>query len=459
MRAGRSHLYLAAVAVLAAAFGVLVAAPARPVRATAPPAPSPVAYSGPAGSLSSAWYCVGAVARGAGSGTVLVADLGRRPLVAVVSASGRSTARRVRVGGLGQVAVPLAGAARSGDVAATVLVRSASATVALRAGTGASRSEVPCAREVSSDWYLAAGSTSGGSDLLVDLYDPLPTASVVDLSFATSAGERSPADYQGIVVGPRSVQRVDVGRRVLGSSVLAVTAHARVGQVVAGARVTDGAGETTLAPASPAAAPDWYVPAGIDGSGAVQEYTVYDPSPRPARVSVRLQPVSGPAVSFELDLRGGQVRRVVSGQRRGVPEGEVYSATFRSRTGVVVESSLQTRPPSRYKGWAISLGSPAAARGWAVAPAASPESGALRELVLQAPSGAPVRASLRPWSAAGTARQVVVAAGVPLVVDLGSLDPHGSGLTVSAGSPLVVEEVRLQKAQGDSERLATVLGG
>src|SRR5690606_33452949 len=98
-------------------------------------------------------------------------------------------------------------------------------------------SAAACATATSDTWYLADGYTVEGSTDSLVLTNPGEQTIVVDVSFATREGPRSPNRYSGSPIPPRSVRVIDLGAPGAGAQsepMLAVSVEAAQGRLVVG---------------------------------------------------------------------------------------------------------------------------------------------------------------------------------------------------------------------------------
>jgi hypothetical protein len=93
----------------------------------------------------------------------------------------------------------------------------------------------PCSLAAGPQGYVPTGSTYGGSDVRLSLYDPDATPAVVNVSVSTGTAQTSPPAFQGLVVPATGLVVLDLHRWVFEQSSLAVTAAAVSGDVVVGA--------------------------------------------------------------------------------------------------------------------------------------------------------------------------------------------------------------------------------
>jgi uncharacterized membrane protein YgcG len=195
---------------------------------------------------SSSWFCVVPLRPTltvAGLG-LTVTDLAPTPTTAVVA--GSVLHGRVRSDVLHLVAgetatVPVSSVARRSPSGLTVRADTTDLAVDLVAGGRVLES---CARRAGASWFLPAGATTAGQDMLIAVYDPLATDAVVSLRFLTDNGVVSPPDDQGIVVDGGGLVLVDAGLQVLDRADVTAVVTARRGAVVAAEALVNGRAAT-----------------------------------------------------------------------------------------------------------------------------------------------------------------------------------------------------------------------
>ena len=93
-------------------------------------------------------------------------------------------------------------------------------------------SSSPCASSPSPRWFVPTGSTTKDARELLAIFNPFAADAVVDVTFQTSDGFRSPDSLQGLPVPGGHLRVVDVSAEVPRVEQLAAFVSARSGQVV-----------------------------------------------------------------------------------------------------------------------------------------------------------------------------------------------------------------------------------
>jgi hypothetical protein len=328
-----------------------------------------------------------------------------------------------------------------------------------------------CASTSSATWFVPAGATTRDASEQLVLFNPFPGDAVVDVTFATPEGLRSPPAFAGLIVPGRGVLGVDVGAVVSRHANVATSVVARTGRLVVdrlqsfdGSAGPEGLDLTAGAPAT---AEVWHFPSGDIGEGVGEVVTVYNPGDRQAEVDVEvdLDPDTDPAAPvaaepFQLSIPPQQFAQVVVQDDGRVPVGRGHRLTVRSQNdvGVVAERWVRAASPAPGVGLSAVLGSPVVATRWLAATGATGED--RQWLVLVNPAvDADARVALASPSAPGALadlEEVEVPAAGRVVIDLSDhLGDEALVLVVSSTSPLVVERVEL--ADGTGRRQAMLL--
>ena len=398
----------------------------------------------PAGALSSSWYCAGATGpKGAAPATLQLVNLGPKKVrgyVTVVSTTGPASTEMVAVPPRSSLSVPESKGASGSYVAATAVLYGGQVAVWQVLSGSAGTATVACSPTAAKQWYEAAGSTAGDSQIELALYNPLAADAVADLSFATTHGPALPGDFQGIVVPARKLVVVDVGQHVQQQAAVATTVSARFGELVVDQLSTSGSGKgTTVAVTRGAAgtASRWYFPAGQSSAGSANSYQIMNPSNGAADVRVSMTLSSGTVAPFALTVAPLSVSTLATSGLARRPGGVPYSVSIHTANGIGVVAE-KTEASSGGRVTSSLVGARQPARTWLVtAPAAG-------SLVLQDPGPSPARASV----ARVTGGRVLPVRGLPRVAvrakHAKTLSVPGSGqevLLVQASRPLVAERV------------------
>jgi len=437
---------LAPVALVAAG---LVGAAALDERSTATDAvrfgegdrsPMPAAF--PADALTSSWFCPGVPVGPGVSSRVSLLNLTEADVVATVTVhptGGRPTTVAVTARGFARTEVALADAgAPAGHAAALVEVAGAGLLAEQVAVTPAGRASSPCATAPSPTWFVADGASTTEVTNAVTLFNPFPDDLVVDVTATTEEGTRASKALQGLVVAPRSLRVVDLGDTVKAKERVAVAAVARTGRFVLGRLQTASGARRELAAGlgAPAPATSWTFAAAPKQNGLFTRFTIFNPDPTDAEVSLTLYPAGGSPGSNSTATASGAtpaagagnppIRRTVKARSSvlinlaeltEVPDG-AYAAVLTANAGVVVERVLAAGDGRA----AVQFGARAAAQRWWFVGAAGPLS--TRITVFNA-TGVEATATVE---RVGPAGPTAVAGIAPL-----ALPPGGSGSVVFEG--------------------------
>ncbi len=245
--------------------------------------------------LTGSWFCPGVPATGEDGvgGDVVVANRDDEQLV------GRFTILTPDGVGASESLVVEPWSRTTIDVDAFVTAPFASVVVEIDGGRGfveqralhpAGNSVSPCADNTSDEWYFADGFTVDGSLETLVLTNPYDDAAVVDLVFATQAGESTPAAFQGFTILPQSVETIpiaDLGAR--DEPVIAVKIAAERGRLVVGrAQHYLGGGRLgyDVSLAAPALRDQWWFADGEAGDGITESFAIYNPTDDDVQVDV-----------------------------------------------------------------------------------------------------------------------------------------------------------------------------
>ena len=269
-------------------------------------------------SLTGSWFCPGVPATGEDGvgGDVVVANRYDEQLVGrftILTADGVGASESLVVEPWSRTTI---------DVDAFVTTPFASVVVEIDGGRGfveqvaqhpAGDSVEPCADNSSSEWYFADGFTVDGSIETLVLTNPYDDAAVVDLAFATEAGESTPAAFQGFTILPQSVETIpiaDLGAR--DEPVIAVKVAAERGRLVVGrAQHYLGGGRLgyDVSLAAPALRDQWWFADGEAGEGITETFAIYNPTDDDVQVDVVFLgvPVDALAGDNTIDVPARQV--------------------------------------------------------------------------------------------------------------------------------------------------------
>jgi len=425
---------------------------ARGSPATLLSVPASALVAGPAASTS-AWYCAGSAAAPAGtSASVVVTNPFPRPLSGAVEAYGVGP-------GAGTAAVSIAFEAPAGGQVSVPLTAAAAARVVLDGG-GAGVFEVlsgaigwttaPCDSTTAVNWLFAHGSTAPGRAMYVSLFNPSATESVVDLSFVSAtAGLVVPPAYQGIPVPAGSVVVEDVSDHVQNDASLATSVVALSGTVVASEVLeagTAGNGGVSILAGDSAPRPQWAFPQNDDVTGGGTVFTVFNPSSRPAPVTVTITLAEGQAAPLHLELPSMSTATVAAQDQTRIPSNAPFAVRFDAPApGIVVGREAFSPPGPTTPTDGETSASPGAERRWLL-PAVPPPGHGTWALGILNMAGRAVHVSVGIFD--GTGRFVALAGERAVTLrragflELGPAPPAPIGqvpLSVVADGPVAVE--------------------
>ena len=209
-----------------------------------------------------------------------------------------------------------------GENAAVLVESNVGSLVVEHVVTGAVGSSIsPCASASANSWHFAAGTTRRGAREVLSLFNPFPGDAVVDLSFATDAGPRSPQIYDGLVVPSGSVLPVDITGVVTLFDSVSADINVRTGRLIVDRLLlldgTDGPGGTSIALGSPEPAGIW-VFASSAPAGATDAIVIHNPSTEleaevAVEITLDLAEFNGTVEPVEVTIRPGRTETVVLG--------------------------------------------------------------------------------------------------------------------------------------------------
>lgn len=328
------------------------------------------------------WFCPGGPLGANATTSVEVANIGDEPAEVAVSAVGDAAALTfgipVPAGRVAQtvpartvVSFDLNDIVAANYAGAIVESRGASIVASMHVIADGGYGATPCARDTSSSWFAADGSTVRGARLTYFLLNPFPSDAVVDVAFATSAGRRTPDETQALLVPGRSVAVVEVDKVVLRAEHVAAEAHVRRGRVVMGrlSQFGDESGRsgTAVSTATPRASTAWYFAHGAFDEGRAQRVALYNPNDVEADVLVGVPMDDDVVDPFEAKVPAHGYELVqFSGQDR-VRAGQEHSIVVESVNGVgVVAERWIDGTAGAALGVALGFGVSAPAKQWIV---------------------------------------------------------------------------------------------
>ncbi|MGA1764409.1 MAG: DUF5719 family protein, partial [Ilumatobacteraceae bacterium] len=292
---------------------------------------------------ASTWFCPGVIGNDASvGGSLVIANAGETPVGGTITrflVDGAARKQRFAVPARSRLEVDALGDLSSPFVSALVESQGAAVAVEQRTTHRAGDAVASCASAPAGTWYLADGFTGSDSIDNVVVTNPSLDSAILDVTFVTSLGERSPQSLKGVVIPPESVRVFDLASLdARNEAIAAVSVRATVGRVVVGrSQHYLGRGRLgyTMTLASSLASNRWYFADGDKTTGVNEEFVIFNPS------------MSDQQLTFIVASDDG-------------------SAIDPSDAGVVIER-IATREQGRSTATAALLGAPFASRAW-VAP-------------------------------------------------------------------------------------------
>ncbi|HXQ75608.1 MAG TPA: DUF5719 family protein [Acidimicrobiales bacterium] len=412
----------------------------------------------PIGAESSAWFCPGGTtAGGDAQATMILTDPTHRPVTATVttvsttaaSTSAVPTSVAVPVPANGQIAVTPVPGPPGGWQASSVVFNGGGIGVTQVVSGPLGSSAAPCVSTTARHWYFADASTAPGDTLTLSLFNPSDTIAVVDVSFVVSTGVVAPPAYQGIDVPAHTVVVENVGDHVQNNPDLATAVVALSGEVVAAeleAAGPAGSGGPSVVLGTTASSTAWSFAQNTDVTNGGTLFHVFNPSDRPARVTVRIGLGQGEAEPLVMDVASDSVATLDTGGLARIPIDTPFAVTFVSAggVGIVVDRHVSSPAGSPAPEAGDTAGVAGGAARWLL-PAASPPFTGVSALAVVNLNREPVTVGLSMLSPAGLAPvpgfgHQRIGPGRPLIVSPSPGVPVGTvPMELVASAPVAVE--------------------
>lgn len=216
--------------------------------------------------LSTGWYCSGGSARGRGGPaelTVVIANeapVGATAELTAVGGEDGPERMTIDIGARSSKRVLVSELVTARWVGVSVEILGGHASVSRQVSGPLGFETSPCSTSTDDRWYVPSGSTTRGADGAILIFNPFPSATSVDVSFATDDGPRTPRTLQGLSVPGQSLAVIDSSMLPARRPEIATQVVARGGQVVVDrVQLYDGTGDpvpTELEGAEPTPAPE-----------------------------------------------------------------------------------------------------------------------------------------------------------------------------------------------------------
>jgi hypothetical protein len=346
----------------------------RRVRADAGVRESALAASIPLdGVRSSAWYCSGGpVGRGPSGDQVTISDVGSHSVRVAIDVMVADTAERgaperfVTVPARSSTTIQVASLSRVPSAALVVQPLGGGVVVEQGYALNGDIAMAPCATQTSSSWYFAAGSSVGGAQTWLSLFNPFGVDAVVDVEADSENGFRAPGSLQGLVVPHGSRLAVRIDQTVAEQRIAAVAVRARGGsRIVATQSVVQprGAGASSVSMSLGALAPSrsWMFADNRSQTGTVQQLVLANPGGVDATARVSVVPDVAATIEPRI-VRIPATTAVAVDFSSVVPAGVAYTLVVQSAVPIVAETR-QTYVAGTV-GLVTEVGSPSAATRW-----------------------------------------------------------------------------------------------
>ena len=188
---------------------------------------------------ASTWFCPGVPGNDDSiSGLLVISNSGESPVGGTITRfalDGAARRQRFAVPARSTLEVDALVGTQSQFVSALVESQGAPIAVEQRTTHRAGNAVASCASSPAGTWYLADGFTGADSVEQVVVTNPSLDSAILDVSFVTSIGERSPQSLKGVVIPPESVRVFDLAALdARNEATIAVSVKATVGRVVVG---------------------------------------------------------------------------------------------------------------------------------------------------------------------------------------------------------------------------------
>ena len=404
---------------------------------------------------ASTWFCPGVPGNDDSiSGLLVISNSGESPVGGTITRfalDGAARRQRFAVPARSTLEVDALVGTQSQFVSALVESQGAPIAVEQRTTHRAGNAVASCASSPAGTWYLADGFTGADSVEQVVVTNPSLDSAILDVSFVTSIGERSPQSLKGVVIPPESVRVFDLAALdARNEATIAVSVKATVGRVVVGrSQHYLGRGRLgyTMMLASSGMSDRWYFADGEKDETVNEEFVIFNPLSNDQQLTfiitrddgVPLDPlvVTAPAkrvTKFAPTTLGtltpGRYSAVVT----------ATSATASPSVGVVVER-VSTHQIEKSTATAVLLGSPNPSRSWIAPSGTTPDVAA--SLRIFNPGSAPATFSVTYLGPAGDItvpgyEQVSLAPGAGASITL-SAQVAAATVSVTASEPVVVQ--------------------
>lgn len=243
--------------------------------------------------ISSSWFCPGVAAGdGVDAASVFVANPSDTDITASVTfmSDGDPEVQNVVVPPRSRAQIEALRGKTVGVVVPVVVIIGDVGTVEQQLIYAAGDVTAQCVTSTAQEWFFADGWTVEGSTERIIVTNPYPESAVINVSFTTKEGKRTPSNLQGLIVGPQRSRSLSMSTEgAEGESVLAVHVTATTGKIVTSkAQHYLGGGRlgysTTVGIPSPMT--KWWFAAGRTGPNVTEQLVVFNPNEDDESVTV-----------------------------------------------------------------------------------------------------------------------------------------------------------------------------
>jgi hypothetical protein len=337
----------------------------------------------------------------------------------------------------------------AGSNASSYAIAGGGVAVSQAVWSSGSWSFAPCASSVSSQWLFPSGSTAGGNNLTLSLFNPTANAAMADVSFLTPAGLLTPQPFQGIVVN--AGQLVDQN---VGSFAQSLPDATTVVSVVSGALVSNefqqwppgSPSGFSLVLGSTSAAPAWHFAATTAIPGSTVAFHVGNPSTSPVSVTFSATLPSATVLPRIIQVPASSSATFTATSTSGWPASVPYAVTAQADGPVVVGREVAAPAGATQPGAGFSAGVSTPGLRWLVltpgVPGAPATGGgaSLRAVGVANPGPVAAHVSVAPLGGTGPALTLMIGPGQLANLTGRQIAGTTTPLVVSATSPVVVEE-------------------
>lgn len=377
-RAGSLRRVAIAVVVVAAAAGIVALdrRPLDPIESTIDAQSAAPEFRIDA--KASTWICPGVPANDESiRGQLVISNAGESPVGGTVTRfalDGIARRERFAVPARSAIEIDATTGIESSFVSALIESQGAPIVVEQRTIHRAGDAVVACASSPSDTWYLADGFTGSDSIEQIVVTNPSLDSAILDVSFVTALGERSPQSLKGVVIPPESLRVFDMAALdARNEATVALSVRATVGRVVVGrSQHYLGRGRLgyTMALGASGVSTRWYFADGEKVEGTSEEFVIFNPLSNDQLLTfivagddgVPLDPltVTAPARRVTKFAPAG-LSALGNGRYSTVVTASALSEAVSA--GVVVER-VTTRQVAKSTASAVLLGAPSPARRW-----------------------------------------------------------------------------------------------